>query len=126
MGNKIKIGFYDSDPAGGITPMIIKLKEENIPFEKVDSTLNLIKNLDLVIIDYTALPHLPKNILNSSCDNLKKMVESNVNTKFLIMVPGAEWWVPRMNKMLGIHKNIDYVTGGDTSKLTSLLETNKK
>ena len=122
MGNKIKIGFYDSDPAGGITPMIIKLKEENIPFEKIDYTLNSIKNLDLVIIDYTALPHLPKNILNYSCNKIKNAVESNVNTNFLIMVPGAEWWIPGMNRRLGIHKNIDYVTGEDISKLTRLLE----
>lgn len=118
----MKIGFYDTDPAGGMIPMIIKLKEENIPFEEIYfNNLKSVKKLDVLIINSLALPHLPKEFLKNYCENIKKVVESYRNTKFLIMVPGQEWAMG-MNRRLGIHKNIDYVTDGDLSKLTKLLE----
>ena len=124
----MKIGFYDTDPAGGMIPMIIKLKEEKIPHEQISYLYNLnpTKKLDLLIVNSLGLPHFPKEYLKNYCKNMKKVVESNPNTKFLIMVPGEEWWITRMNKEVGIQKNIDYVTDGDISKLTKLLEENKK
>ena len=123
----MKIGFYDTDAAGGMIPMIIKLKEEKIPFEEIyDDNLNLVKELDLLIINYLALPHLPKEFLKRKCAGIKKVIESNLNTKFLIMVPGEEWWIPRMNKELGIQKNTDYITDGDISKLTEIIGANIK
>ena len=122
----MKIGFYDTDPAGGMIPMIIKLEEENIPFEKINwNNLNSMENLDLLIINYLGLPHFPKKVLKDYCENIKKAVELNSNTEFLIMVPGQEWAMG-MDRRLGIHKNIDYVTNGDISKLTKLLEKESK
>lgn len=117
----MKIGFYDTDPAGGMIPMIIELEENNIPFKQIGiDNLTSVKGLDLLIINYLSLPHLHKEYLERSCSNIKKLVESNPNTRFLIMVPGEEW-IGRMNRDVGTQENVDYIPGADTSKLTELL-----
>ena len=119
----MKIGFYDMDAAGGMIPMIIKLEEENIPFKQIYfDKLKSVKKLDLLIINYLGLPHFPREFLKKHCMNMKKVVESNPNTKFLMMIPGQDWWPITMNKELGIHKNVNYVTDTSVSKLAELLE----
>lgn len=122
----MKIGFYDTDPAGGMTPMALKLKEENISFDTIyNKDLESIKDLDLLVMDYTALPHLPKLILKDHDKRIKNMVELNKNTEFLIMIPG-ENWIFELNKRIGLQKNIEYVIGEDLSKLTKFLEKHRK
>ena len=122
----MKIGFYDTDSAGGIIPMILKLKEEEIPFKEIYSDdLKSAGELDLLIINSLSLPHLHKEFLERYCRNIKRVVESNPNTRFLIMVPGEDWWPRRMNEDGGIQKNVDYVTDDDFSKLIELLGEGK-
>ncbi|MEK6833053.1 MAG: hypothetical protein AABY32_03310 [Nanoarchaeota archaeon] len=117
----MKIGFHDTDVAGGMIPMIIELKEKGVPYKEVNyDNLKLIKGLDLLIINFLGLPHFPKEILKDYCEKIKEIAKSNYNTKFLMMVPGEEWALG-MNRRLGIQKNIDYVTDGDISKLTEII-----
>ena len=118
----MKIGFYGTDSAGGMIPMIIKLSEENIPFEEVYSdNLESMKEMGLVIVNYLSLPHVTGHMLQTRYEDMKKIVKPNLNTKFLIMVPGEEW-AEGMNRKIGAHENVEYVTNGDVSKLTKILE----
>lgn len=123
----MKIGFYDTDPAGGMTPMIIELKERGISFEqRYFDNLKSTKGFNIFIIDSTGLPHYQKKVLENYCKEVRNLVESNCNTKFLIQIPGEEW-IMGMNKRWGVHENIEYVTDGegDVSKLIELLGESK-
>lgn len=126
----MKIGFYDTDVAGGMIPMIIKLVQENIPFRKINyNTLKSVKELDLLIMNLSGLSYShhysPKKWLEDYYKDIKKVIKSNSNTKFLMMILGEEH-LKGMNERLGTHKNVDYVFGSDVSKLTRFLEETKK
>ncbi len=118
----MKIGYCDTDPAGGMIPMTIKLDEENIPFEKINpDNLESMKEMGLAIVNYLSLPHVSGYMLQTHYEKMKKVVELSPDTKFLIMVPGDNW-AETMHKKIGTPENVDYVANEDVSKLTEILE----
>ena len=122
----MKIGFHDTDPAGGMIPMIIELKEKGVKYKDISyDKLKTVKGLDLMIINSLGLSHLPKSALKKYCEDVKEIIKSNYDTKFLMMVPGQEWALG-MIRRLGAQENLDYVTDGNTYKLTKILGENTK
>jgi hypothetical protein len=117
----MKVGFYDTDPVGGMIPNITKLGEEKIPYRKINlNNLNSKQELDLLIMNLDGIVFLPKESLKDIYLKIKNIVESNPNEKVLIRVPGEDW-IRRMDKEVGIKENIEYVTGVDMSRLTKIL-----
>jgi hypothetical protein len=118
----MKIGYYDTDPMGGMIPSITKLEEEKILYKKINfGNLNSKQELDLLIMNLNGIVFLPKESLNDIYLKIKDIAESNPNEKVLIRVPG-EGWIRRMNKEVGIRENIKYITGNNISRLTRTLE----